>query len=463
MTDDQADRSERPMLGGRYEPHRRIARGGMAEVFLARDQVLERLVAVKVLFPKFAHDPRFVTRFRREASAVAKLNHANIVRVYDWGAHDDTYFIVMEYVEGESLAELVARGPLGVSRAVEIASAAAAGLGYAHAGGVVHRDIKPGNILLAATRGVKVTDFGVARARDGGESLTETGKVMGTAAYFSPEQAQGHDVGPPSDLYSLGVVLFEMVTGRPPFAGGSPAGLAHQHVYDRPPPARTLDPSVPADLEALIDRLLAKNPDDRYRSASELEADLERLASGQPLRLGMAGDGRPAPAPGGGQATAAFDHGQLPATQAMPASARHGPITHKAGRRARRSPSRGGAFVVVMTVVLLAAIAGLVYVSRFITDDASDDPPPTATSEAPAAGGDASTTASTATSAPPATETPSTATTAPATSESTTTTTAPTTASTVQPTSGTPAPTSTTSTTSGDSATASSTPEGAGG
>ena len=215
------------VLSGRYEIHRKLARGGMAEVYLARDRSLDRPVAVKVLFPEFATDPAFVERFRREAQAAANLSHPNIVGVYDWGTEGGTYFIVMEFVDGQSLAEVMrTAGPLHPRRAAEIAFEVAGALGFAHAKGVVHRDVKPGNVIISSSGVSKVTDFGIARALSSpSEDLTQAGSVMGTATYFSPEQAQGFAVDARSDLYSLGVVLFEMVTGRPPFAGDSPVAI----------------------------------------------------------------------------------------------------------------------------------------------------------------------------------------------------------------------------------------------
>ncbi len=271
------------VLNDRYEIHRRLARGGMAQVYLARDRSLDRPVAVKELVPEFATDPSFVERFRREAQAAANLSHPNIVGVYDWGAQDGTYFIVMEYVDGPSLSRVLrSDGPFHPRRAAEIAAEVAAGLGFAHSRGVVHRDVKPGNVLLTRSGQSKVTDFGIARALSSSdEDLTQAGSVMGTATYFSPEQAQGLAVDPRSDLYSLGVVLYELVTGRPPFTGDTPLAIAYKHVQDQPAPPSTLMSGLPEALEAIIMKLLAKRPDDRYPSAEDLRADLNRFLAGE--------------------------------------------------------------------------------------------------------------------------------------------------------------------------------------
>lgn len=271
------------VLGGRYEIHRRLARGGMAQVYLARDRSLDRPVAIKELVPEFATDPSFVERFRREAQAAANLAHPNIVGVYDWGTQDGTYFIVMEYVDGPSLSQVIRRdGPLHPRRAVELTSEVAGALGFAHSRGVVHRDVKPGNVLLTGSGQSKVTDFGIARALSSPEeSLTQAGSVMGTATYFSPEQAQGLAVDPRSDLYSLGVVLYEMVTGRPPFTGDSPLAIAYKHVQDRPAPPSSIIGDLPRAIDAIILKLLSKRPDDRYASAEELRMDLRRFLVGE--------------------------------------------------------------------------------------------------------------------------------------------------------------------------------------
>src|SRR4051812_27210446 len=278
--------SSQQVFSSRYEIERHLARGGMAEVYVARDTLLDRPVALKVLFPELSADPTFVERFRREAQAAANLNHPNIVSVFDWGEADNTYFIVMEYVDGPTLRDLLrTEGRLHPDRAADIAADIAAALGFAHRNGVIHRDVKPGNVLISPTGQVKVTDFGIARAaRDTAqENLTQTGTVMGTATYFSPEQAQGLPIDPRSDVYALGVVLYELVTGRAPFVGDNPVAIAYQHVREQPvPPSRT-NPDVPPALEAIILRALAKSPDDRYASANELRNDLLAFREGRPV------------------------------------------------------------------------------------------------------------------------------------------------------------------------------------
>ena len=352
------------VLNGRYELHRRLGRGGMAEVFLARDRLLDRPVAVKVLFSEFATDPAFVERFRREAQAAANLSHPNICGVYDWGNEDGTYFIVMEYVDGRSLADIMREeGPLHPRRAAEIAFEVAGALGFAHSKGVVHRDVKPGNVLISGTGAAKVVDFGIARALSSpSEELTQAGSVMGTATYFSPEQAQGFQVDARSDLYSLGVVLFEMVTGRPPFNGDSPVAIAYKHVQESPPRPSTLVSGLPPGLEAIIGKLLAKHPDNRYRSAEDLRADLRRfLDDATPLALEEQQSASrtrvaaavPVPDPGATQVA-------VPVTAAPVAAVAADEVHYDDEDYEEESPRRTGLFVALL-LVLLAIAGGLVW------------------------------------------------------------------------------------------------------
>jgi serine/threonine-protein kinase len=262
------------LLHGRYRLVRLIATGGMGSVWEGHDELLDRRVAVKVLSDALAADPTFVERFRREARAAGRLAHPNLARVYDFGDEGHRQFLVMELVEGETLRDRIAReAPLSPGEAVRIAEAVAGGLEAAHGAGVIHRDVKPANIMLDPHGAVKVTDFGIAAAA-WGAPITLTGAGLGTAQYASPEQAAGQTVTPASDVYSLGVVTYEMLTGRPPFDAESPVALAVAHARAQPPPVRDLAPAVSAPVAAVVEQALAKDPGARPRSALEFAAKL---------------------------------------------------------------------------------------------------------------------------------------------------------------------------------------------
>lgn len=277
------------LLAERYQFIRTIARGGMSVIYLAQDIRLDRPVAVKVLFAGLAHNPDFVERFRREARSAARLNHHRIVKVYDSGQDGNIYFIIMEYLEGESLSEVLRReGALTILTSMRIAEDVAEALAEAHRQGVVHRDIKPGNIIFVPTSGLKVADFGIARAISGSVSdLTQAGTVMGTATYFSPEQAKGESVDWRTDLYSLGVVMYEMLSGKPPFHGDSPISVAYQHVQTEPAPLYDATRgAVPVVLSDVVAKLLSKDPAQRYQDAEQLRTDLAEIRQSGALHGG---------------------------------------------------------------------------------------------------------------------------------------------------------------------------------
>jgi serine/threonine-protein kinase len=262
------------LIDGRYRIISRLGSGGMAEVFLAEDEQLGRKLAVKVLHRRFAEDPGFVERFRREAQAAAGLQHPNIVSVYDRGAYDGTYYIAMECVEGRSLKQLIRQeSPLDPVRSIDITIQILKAARFAHRHGVIHRDLKPHNVLVDDTGHVKVTDFGIARA--GASDMTETGSIMGTAQYLSPEQAQGHAVSAASDLYSVGVVLYEMVTGHVPFDAEAAVTIALKHVSEVPAAPRRFNAAIPRELEQVVMWALNKNPTDRPHDADEFISALE--------------------------------------------------------------------------------------------------------------------------------------------------------------------------------------------
>jgi len=267
------------LFDGRYRIQRKLGAGGMADVYLAEDQELGRRVAIKILNSRHGNDDQFIERFRREAKNAAALNHPNIVSIYDRGEAEDTYYIAMEYLDGRTLKELiVGRGAAPINVAIEYARQILSALRFAHRHGIVHRDIKPHNVLVDGDGRVKVTDFGIARA--GTSQMTETGSIVGTAQYLSPEQARGGEVDPRSDLYSLGVVLYELLTGKTPFEGETPVEIAMKHLSNTPQPPSKLRPDVPPELDMVVMRALAKNPNDRYQSADEMEGDLDRVARG---------------------------------------------------------------------------------------------------------------------------------------------------------------------------------------
>jgi serine/threonine-protein kinase len=263
----------------RYVIKRKLGSGGMADVYLAEDQELGRRVALKLLDDRHASDEQFVERFRREAQSAAGLNHPNIVSIFDRGRAEGTYYIAMEYLDGRTLKELLVRnGPTPIPIAIDYARQILSALAFAHRNGIVHRDIKPHNIVVGGDGRLKVTDFGIARS--GASQMTEVGSIVGTAQYLSPEQARGAPVDPRSDLYSLGIVLYEMLTGKVPFTGETPVEIAMKHLSEVPKPPSELRPEVPHDLDAVVMRALAKDPGQRYGSAEEMDADLARVARG---------------------------------------------------------------------------------------------------------------------------------------------------------------------------------------
>jgi beta-lactam-binding protein with PASTA domain/predicted Ser/Thr protein kinase len=264
--------AEDTLVDARYRLVRRLGSGGMADVWLAEDTELSRKVAIKVLHERFAQDSSFVERFRREAASAAGLQHPNVVGVFDRGEFDGSYYIAMEYVEGSSLKELIDRG-LNVPQAIEIARQILAAARFAHEHGIVHRDIKPHNVIVDPQGRVRVLDFGIARA--GASEITQTGSVMGTAQYLSPEQAQGLEVGPASDIYSVGVVLYEMLTGRVPFAGESAVAVALKQVSEQATPPSAVNQAVPPALDRVVLRALAKDPANRFASAQEFSNALD--------------------------------------------------------------------------------------------------------------------------------------------------------------------------------------------
>jgi len=269
------------LFDGRYRILRKLGAGGMANVYLAEDEELGRRVAIKILNDRYANDELFIERFRREAKSAAGLSHPNIVSIYDRGQAEGTYYIAMEVIEGRSLKELIlTRGPLPIAQAIAFTLEILDALRFAHRHGIIHRDVKPHNILIGGER-LKVTDFGIARA--GASQMTEAGSIMGTAQYLSPEQARGAPVTASSDLYSVGIVLYETLTGKVPFSGDSAIEIAMKHLNELPRPPSKIRPEIPTELDHVVLRALAKAPEDRYQTAEEFADDLHRVEAGLPL------------------------------------------------------------------------------------------------------------------------------------------------------------------------------------
>jgi eukaryotic-like serine/threonine-protein kinase len=364
------------VLLDRYEVGRLLGAGGMAEVFEGRDRLLARRVAIKVPLAQHAHDPEFAHRFRREAQAAASLSHPGVVAVYDTGSEDGTHFIVMEYVAGRTLKEVIrAEAPLYPDRAAEICADVCSALAAAHARGLVHRDVKPANIMLMPDGRVKLMDLGIARVA-AGETATQTAAMLGTAHYLSPEQAQGQTVDYRSDLYSLGCCLYETLTGTVPFRGATPVAIAYRHVREDPAPPRRLNPDVPPSLEAVCLKAMAKRPEDRYQTAAELRADLDRARAGRRVAAGPAATGAAAAAattvlpPPAGDPGAPGDTG----------SALGGAVTADRAARHAEAPAgqrRWWLYVLVPLGVLALAVGVAFLVSRLVEELPETDSAPT--------------------------------------------------------------------------------------
>lgn len=276
---------EGKVINNRYKIIEKIGSGGMADVWKAEDTLLKRVVALKILHKQFVEDENFLERFRREAQAAAKLTHPNIVSIFDVGEDDGTQYIVMEYAPGTNLKQIIQKdAPLPPEKAVHIASQICNAMAFAHQHEIIHRDIKPHNVIITPEEAIKVTDFGIARAGSS-STMTRTGTIIGTAHYISPEQAQGGMIGSTTDIYSLGVVLYEMLTGELPFRGENPVAVALKHIHETPMPPRSVYSAVPESLEAIIIKAMAKNPADRYQSAMEMQADLKRFQEGLPIKV----------------------------------------------------------------------------------------------------------------------------------------------------------------------------------
>jgi eukaryotic-like serine/threonine-protein kinase len=409
-----------PVLLGRYEVGKLLGAGGMAEVYEGLDRLLARRVAIKVLLAQYAHDPAFLARFRREAQSAASLSHPNIVGVFDTGCEGDTWFIVMEYVDGRTLKDVIrAEGPLYWSRAAEVAADVAGALAVAHARGIVHRDVKPGNVMLTTDGKVKVMDFGIARAT-AVPSITQTSAVVGTAQYIAPEQAQGLEVDPRTDVYALGCCLYEMLTGQVPFTGPTPVAIAYRHVREDPTPPRALNPDVPVSLERVCLKAMAKPPEDRYQTAVDFQQDLERVRVGDPVTV--AG---PLPSQQTTQALGAVGYGQNPTSVLGGGSTVSG---DRALRYAQDVPEerRGSSVGWVIAAILALLVVGFAafLITRAVTSpDASTGTSITSLTTLPPTTAAPPTSAVTTTAKPTTTRAPTTTEKPPTTTAGTTTTT----------------------------------------
>jgi eukaryotic-like serine/threonine-protein kinase len=346
-------------LSDRYELGEILGFGGMSEVHLARDVRLHRDVAVKVLRADLARDPSFYLRFRREAQNAAALNHPAIVAVYDTGEAETAAgplpYIVMEYVNGVTLRDIVhTDGPMTPTRAIEVIADACQALNFSHQHGIIHRDVKPANIMISTTNAVKVMDFGIARAlSDSGNSVTQTAAVIGTAQYLSPEQARGDTVDARSDVYSLGCVLYEMLTGEPPFVGDSPVAVAYQHVREDPvPPSRRYE-GISADLDAVVLKALAKNPENRYQTAAEMRSDLIRVHNGEPP-----------------EAPKLLTEAERSSLMATPHSSDSGALTNPLPRQQldftrQRSPGSIGRWVIAVAALAVLTVVVTILINTF--------------------------------------------------------------------------------------------------
>jgi eukaryotic-like serine/threonine-protein kinase len=372
-------------LSGRYEIGDRLGAGGMSNVYRSVDRTLERTVAVKILAEHLSDDERFVARFRREALAVAKLIHPNIVQVYDTGIDDGRHYIVMEYVEGRSGAQILQKqGPLDPETAAEVGTQACAGLDYAHRRGIIHRDVKPGNLMIVGGPAgggemtVKLTDFGIARAIEQ-TRITQVGSVVGTAAYLAPEQVRGEEATPATDVYALGVVLYQFLTGRLPYEGSSLAELAVRQQNERPLPPSTYNDDVPATLGAAVLRALEGDPTRRYASAAELAGGLALGLRGEDVTLPLADGADTTRVLGSETATRRLERSEPTAFRPPPSPTRRPtpraprpspPPPPSAGPRRRGGFSRFARLVlaIVAMVLIAAAVAAAVI---YTTDQAS--------------------------------------------------------------------------------------------